>query len=317
VLCREGKCVWFGKTRTIVALLAALAAGASLSACGSDEKEVTLRVGGQATPEGEVLGQVYAQSLRQAGYEVRASFEMPEKAGQLPLEEVRNGLISGYPEYVDEVLRESLAIEEEKLPNDSQEAYKMAKTGLEKKGLTAFPPTPFNLSRPVGVLRSTAKERNLRTVSDLEGDADEMTLLGPTDCHFKFDCLAGIERYYDIYFKGIHYTYTQRDVDRRYEVLENGEFDAVILNSTEGRLHRDKDKFVLLEDDKQAFPAGNAIFVTSPKVIEKAGPELREAIVDAQEGLTLPVMRELNAEVELEGKDPAEVAASYLKRVEP
>ena len=66
---------------------------------------------------------------------------------------------------------------------------------------------------------------------------------------------------------------------------------------------------MILEDDKEVFPAGNVIFVTSQKVAEEAGPDYEKTIVQVQEGLTLPVMQELNARVELEKETAQEAAA--------
>ena len=70
---------------------------------------------------------------------------------------------------------------------------------------------------------------------------------------------------------------------------------------------------MILEDDKEVFPAGNVIFVTTQKVAEEAGPDYEKTIVQVQEGLTLPVMQELDARVELEKKTAKEAAAEYLK----
>ena len=69
----------------------------------------------------------------------------------------------------------------------------------------------------------------------------------------------------------------------------------------------------MLEDDKDVFPAGNVIFVTEKLVAEEAGPDYEKTIVQVQEGLTLEVMQELNARVELEKETPKQVAAEYLE----
>ena len=75
----------------------------------------------------------------------------------------------------------------------------------------------------------------------------------------------------------------------------------------------EKDKFMILEDDKEVFPAGNVLFVTKKSTAAEAGPDYERTIVQVQEGLTLPVMQELDARVELEKQTPKEAAAAYLK----
>ncbi len=53
-------------------------------------------------------------------------------------------------------------------------------------------------------------------------------------------------------------------------MLEKGQADLSILFTTDPQLAAESEKFVILEDDKNVFPAGNVIFVTSKKVAEEA-----------------------------------------------
>ena len=96
-------------------------------------------------------------------------------------------------------------------------------------------------------------------------------------------------------------------------MLEKGQADLSILFTTDPQLSAEKDKFVILEDDKEVFPAGNIIFVTEKATAEKAGPDYEKTILQVQEGLTLEVMQELDARVELEKQTPKEAAAAYLE----
>ena len=96
-------------------------------------------------------------------------------------------------------------------------------------------------------------------------------------------------------------------------MLEKGQADLSILFTTDPQLSAESDKYVILEDDKGVFPAGNVIFVTTETVAEEAGPDYEKTIVEVQEGLTLEVMQELDARVEIEKQTPKEAAAAYLK----
>jgi glycine betaine/choline ABC-type transport system substrate-binding protein len=297
----------------LVAFGAALALAFSVNGCGSSgEKNVALTIGARATPEEEILGHIYVDALRQAGFKVKGVFGIETEARDAPLRELEGGRISGFPEHVDAALEEIASTGSESLPKQPQEAYRQAKAALEKEGLTALPPTPYSRNRRLAVLKRTAEAHHLKAISDLKGQSEHLTMSGPTDCHFAADCLAGFERFYGVYFESISYTYTDKEIRDRFKVLEDGSFDASIVNNTDGQL-AESDKFVLLEDDKHVLPAGNAIFVTRPKVVEEAGEELEKTVVAVQRGLTLPAMQRLNAEVELEGKDAAEAAADYLK----
>jgi cystathionine beta-lyase/cystathionine gamma-synthase len=133
--------------------------------------------------------------------------------------------------------------------------------------------------------------------------------------HVSSDCLGGMESDYDVFFESISYMYTPQALRNRYTSLEDGDYDAVTVYSTDGQLAAESDRFVALEEDKRIFRAGNVVFVTSEAVVEEAGPDYEETIVAAQEGLTLQAMRRLMAEVELEGRAPATVAAGYLREL--
>jgi osmoprotectant transport system substrate-binding protein len=299
----------------LLAALLALALAFSVSACGSSsEKPVNLTIGARATLEEEIIGHIYVDALRQAGFKVKGKFGIETENRQAALREVEDGHISGYPEHVDTALGEFFSVSSESLPRQPQEAYRQVKAALEKEGLTALPPTPYSRNRRLAMLKKTAEAHHLKTISDLRGKSEAMTMSGPTDCHFAADCLAGFEHFYRVYFESISYTYTDQEVRERFKVLEDGKFDASIVNNTDGQLAK-SGKFVLLEDDKHVLPAGNVVFVTRPKVVEEAGDGLENTVVAVQKGLTLPVLQQLDAEVELEKKGPAEVAAGYLAGV--
>lgn len=314
------------RARASAAMLLALGLAVGVAACGSSDStstsdeegggaivsnpangKVALTIGSKNFPEQEILGEIYAQALKAAGYRVKSDLNLGSET--VAHQAVKSGQISGYPEYASTALTSFFAIEPEEVPSGAQPAYEKAKAEFEKEGLTAFPPTPFASANAVGTLKKTAEERNLETVSDLEGQSEEMSLYGSPECRQRIDCLAGLEKYYGLKFKSFHPV----DIGLRYTVLEKGQADLSILFTTDPQLSAEKDKFVILEDDKHVFPAGNVIFVTKQSTAEKAGPDYEKTIVEVQKGLTLAVMQELDARVELEKQEPSQAAAAYLK----
>jgi len=315
-------------TRLWGALLLALALTLGVAACGSDDDgsattesdggggaivsnpdngKVSLTIGSKNFPEQEILGEIYAQALTAAGYKVKSDLNLGSET--VARKAVKTGEISGYPEYASTALTSFFGKEPEDVPADAQGAWEEAKTEFEKEGLTAFAPTPFASANAVGLTTATAEKYDLETVSDLEGVSEKLTLYGSPECPQRIDCKAGLEELYGLKFKD----FKSVDIGLRYTVLENGQADLSILFTTDPQLSAEKDKFVILEDDKEVFPAGNVIFVTTQKVNEEAGPDYEETILQVQEGLTLEVMQELDARVELERQTPKEAAASYLK----
>jgi len=314
------------RARASAAVLLALFLSIGVAACGSSNDDstsgeegggaivsnpangkVTLTIGSKNFPEQEILGEIYAQALKAAGYKVKSALNLGSET--VAHKAVTSGQISGYPEYASTALTSFFGLEPEEVPADAQEAYEKAKAEFEKEDLTAFPPTPFASANAVGTLKKTAEKEGLKTISDLQGKSENLSLDGSPECRQRIDCLAGLEKYYGLKFK----SFTPVDIGLRYKVLETGQADLSILFTTDAQLSAEKDKFVILEDDKHVFPAGNVIFVSKQSTVEKAGPDYERTIVQVQKGLSLPVVQELDARVELEKQSPAKAAASYLK----
>ena len=95
-------------------------------------------------------------------------------------------------------------------------------------------------------------------------------------------------------------------------MLDDGQADLSIVFTTDPQLSAQAEDYVILEDDQGVFPAGNPIFVASQSVVDEAGPDFQSTIETVQEGLTLEVMQELNARVDLDREEPAAVATAYL-----
>jgi len=318
------------RVRVLLAALAALALTLGIAACGSDSDssstggeeggasgaaiqsnpengKVSLTIGSKNFPEQEILGEIYAQALTAAGYKVKSALNLGSET--VALKAVKTGQISGYPEYASTALTSFFGLEPEEVPSDANEAWEKANAEFEKEGLQAFEPTPFASANAVGTTTATAKKYGLKTVSDLEGVSEKLSLYGSPECRQRIDCLAGLEKLYGLKFK----SFTPVDIGLRYTVLEKGQADLSILFTTDPQLSAEKDKYVILEDDKEVFPAGNVIFVTKQSVAEEAGPDYEKTILQVQEGLDLKVVQELDARVELEKETPKQAAKAYLE----
>jgi glycine betaine/choline ABC-type transport system substrate-binding protein len=280
--------------------------GEAITANPENEK-VSLTIGSKNFPEEEILGEIYTQALQAAGYNAKSDLSLGSET--VALKTLKAGKVSGYPEYASTALTAFFGLQPEAVPSGATPAWEKANAEFEKEGLVAFKPTPFSSANAVGLLKSTAEKYHLKTVSDLEGVSEKLSLYGSPECEERIDCLAGLEKYYGLKFK----EFKPVDIELRYTVLEKEQADLSILFTTDPELAADNGKFVILEDDKHVFPAGNVIFVTSKKVAEEAGPDYQKTIEDVQSGLTLKVVQELDARVELERKSPQEAAAAYLE----
>jgi glycine betaine/choline ABC-type transport system substrate-binding protein len=318
------------RLRGVLALLSLLVAAVALAACGSDDgtsteadstaassdnliqenpdnNGVKLTIGSKNFTEQFILGEIYAQALEAAGYDVSTDLNLGSE--QVALKALENGDISGYPEYTSTALTSFFNTPPEDVPSDAQEAVDQTQDQFANLGLTAFAPTPFADANAVGLLTSTADQLGLSKISDLSGKSEDLTLAGSPECRQRIDCLAGLEKYYGLQFG----KFTPIDIGLRYEVLDKGDADLSILFTSDAQLFVDPDKYTLLEDDKGVLPAGNVIFISDQKVADEAGPDYQATIEKVQQGLTLEAMQELNARVDVDKEKPEDVAAEYLK----
>ena len=311
--------------RALFALIAALVLAFVVAACGDDDESdsggessdtaivsnsdnagVQLTIGSKNFDEQFILGEIYAQALEAAGYDVKTDLNLGSE--QIALKALQAGEVSGYPEYTSTALTSFFHFAPEDVPGDAQQAYEDAQDEFEKEDLVAFSPTPFSSANAVGTLTSTAEDNDLETISDLEGVSEDMTLAGSPECRERIDCLKGLEDNYGLSFQ----KFTPVDIELRYEVLDKDDADLSILFTTDGQL-AESDEYTILEDDQGLLPAGNVLFVTTQDAVDEAGPDYQETIEKVQESLTLDVMQELNARVSLDREKPEDVAADYLQ----
>ena len=317
------------RLRGLLAALAMLAIGLTLAACGDDEESTSEPAGDTGTADVEpieenpenngtsitigsknfteqyVLGEIYAQALEAAGYDVTKELDLgPE---QVAYRALQAGEVDAYPEYTGTALTSFFGYETEEVPTDPVEAYELAKEEYAKEGVTAPAQGPFDNTYVITSTRETAEQLgNPTTVSELaeaEG-ADELSIAGFPECRQRTDCLLGLEQVYN-------YTPEFVSTESQYEALDQEEADLLFGFGTDGALSTDT--YYTYEDDKNLFPPYHIVLSMRDDAAEAIGPEGIEVVERVQEPLTDEVMRELNARVDLDREKPEDVAADYLR----
>jgi len=318
------------RLRAAFAAIAALTIALVIAACGDDEEDsgdsssssteassaaieenpdnsgISLTIGSKNFTEQIVLGEIYAQALEAAGYDISTDLSLGSE--QIALKALEEGEISAYPEYTSTALTSFFEFAPEDVPGDAQAAFEETEDDFADLGLVAYPPTPFSSANAVGLLTETADELGITSISDLS-DHQDLALYGSPECRQRIDCLAGLEQYYGL--DGLRENFTPVDIGTRYEVLDKGDADLSILFTTDAQLFT-SDEYTTLEDDMSVLPAGNIIFVASQEAADEAGADFQETIESVQENLSLEVMQELNARVDVDRENPADAAAEYL-----
>lgn len=142
------------------------------------------------------------------------------------------------------------------------------------------------------------------------GDGDTVASLltfgGPPECPERPFCLPGLRDVYGIEFA----EFVPLDVGGplTVEALKNGDIDVGLLFSTSSVIG--DEGWVVLEDDQGLQAAENITPVVRTEVLDDTITERLNAI---SASLTTENITELNGRVEIDGEDPAEVAADFLQ----
>jgi glycine betaine/choline ABC-type transport system substrate-binding protein len=268
---------------------------------GAEQTSIT--VGSKNFDEQYILGEIYAQSLEAAGFEVEKELDIGSEV--VAYEALTGGQIDAYPEYTGTALTSFFDVELEAVPRDQQEAYQQAQAAYAEDGITALPPTPFENSYRIGMLNETAQKLgNPTKISDLEGRAGELSISGFPECRQRTDCLLGVEQVYGLEFADFVAS------ESPYEVLDTKEADLAFVFTTDGNLATGQ--YTVLDDDKNLFPPYNVTLTMRDEIAEAMGPEGVEIVEQVQAPLTEEVMQELNSRVAVDKQEPEQVAADYL-----
>jgi len=137
--------------------------------------------------------------------------------------------------------------------------------------------------------------------------ASQLTLGGPPECPERPFCIPGLKEVYGVEFGD----FRALDVGGPLTVkaLEAGRIDVALLFSTSSVIG-DKG-WVVLEDDKGLQQADNITPVVREEVLDDTITKSLNAVSAA---LTTENMTELNGRVEIDGEEPADVAADFIEQ---
>jgi len=302
------------RTRVVVALISTLA----LTACGANSDPLsndnkgggssnspsTVTIGSANFAESELLAEMYAQVLEHAGFKVERKINL----GGTPVAQaaIVNGDIDLYPEYTSTGL---LTILKQKPIKEPKDIFAAVKQGYAPLKLTWLEPSPFNDSQGLATTAEVSQKYSIKTYSDLSAKAGELRLGAPAEFAEREDGIKGLKQTYGGYdFKEFKQLGTG---PLRYDALKNGDVDVIMVSTTEPRIAADK--LVILQDDKALYPIYNIAPVIRQDTLD-ANPKIAEALNKLAPLLTSEVITGLNAQVDLDGKEPADVARAFLQQ---
>ena len=258
------------------------------------EKNVV--VGSKRFTESYILGEILNLTLRDAG--VQAVHRQGLGNTAIVTQALTTGQIDIYPEYTGTILREIL-----KRP-ETQASLSELNTWLKPKQLKVAIPLGFNNTYALAMRADQAKALGLKKISDVinlpaEQQSALRIALSP-EFKTRTDGWPALVRAYDLKIKPGKVL----EHGLAYDALVRGDVDIVDAYSTDAAI--EKNKLILLEDDRKAFPRYDAILLMRSDFDEKPLESLRGKLNEA-------TMAKLNGLAE-SGVSFEKVARTFLNK---
>lgn len=253
--------------------------------------------------ESTILAEIYAQALEEAGYPVERRLNLGNREVVKPA--LESGEISLVPEYTGTVL----GFLEGEPTADSQETWEAARDAFAANGVTLLDYAPAQDKNGYVVTGETADELGLASISDLQPVAGDMVFGGPPECPDRPLCLLGLQDLYGLDFA--EFVPLDSGGPLTVAALDSGEIDLGMLFTTSGVIAANE--WVLLEDDQGLNPAENVAPAVSTEVVDAYGEDFTSLLDSVSAEITTEDLTEMNRRADIDGEDPAAVAADWLE----
>jgi osmoprotectant transport system substrate-binding protein len=259
-----------------------------------------ITVGDKNTPEQFVLGELYEQALAAKGFSVSINRNIGPTG--VTIRALHQGSLDVYPEYID-VWNAAVAHTGSSFKT-ARAAYQAGQRFALAHGLQLLNATPFGSTDAIAVTDYYAQLHGLKVIADLGPLSSSLTFGGPPQ--FKTTGLAELERAYGLPPP----SYKVLPLGGQYLALAQNTVQVADVSMTDGDLATGN--YRVLGDPRHVLGWGNVAPVVTQKVLQAEGPAFAQTINAVSALLTLPVMRQLNEQVE-QHLDPAAVATQFLQ----
>ncbi|MEC5156272.1 ABC transporter permease/substrate-binding protein [Chryseobacterium sp. MP_3.2] len=166
----------------------------------------------------------------------------------------------------------------------------------------------FNNTYGLAISKSDAEKQNILSYSELAVKSGDFTFGAEFDFFERSDAFPGLKKTYPFQFKNLE----EMDINLRYKAFEEGKINAVDVFTTDAQIKNLNLK--VLKDDKNYFPNYEAGIVIRQEILEKH-PAVEKLLLQLQGNISTEKMQELNYQVEIENKSPAEVAKNFINNL--
>lgn len=277
-----------------------------LTACGNQADSGKVVVSGKDWTEQWILTHLVAEMI-----EANTDLDVEVKPGlgseTVLTEALKKGDIDLYVEYTGTGYM-AILHKEYRPGMTPEEIYEAAKKGYEEEmNLTWMKPLGFANNHVLALKKEKAEALGASKVSDLKGEAASLTFGAPGTFYERADGYEGLTQAYGVQFL----KKVSLDEDLMYQAAQKEEVDIITGFSTDPRIPQFD--LAVLEDDEKYFPPYDAAPVVRRDTLE-AHPELKGVLDKLAGQISTEEMSEMNAEVNLENKEPRDVAIQFLKK---
>ena len=288
---------------SVFVLICTIAALIYLNPLSSNNSK-TIVVASKPTSEQFILGEIISQQI-----ENNTDIKIIRKFGiGGGTTNIQPAMISGDLDvYVEYTGTAWLNVLKEKLPEDRLINFNaLEKTYQEKYQLKWLGLLGFN--NTYGLAISNKDPNNISNSSELAIQSQDFTFGAEFDFFERSDAFPGLKKVYPFQFKKLE----EMDINLRYKAFEEGKINAVDVFTTDAQIKNLNLK--VLKDDKNYFPNYEAGIVIRQEILKRY-PEIGKLLSKLNGKISTEKMQELNYQVEIEQKSPAEVAADFLKNL--
>jgi osmoprotectant transport system substrate-binding protein len=191
--------------------------------------------------------------------------------------------------------------------SDVNESLDKLKPILEDKGLEAFDPSDAVDTNVFVMLKDTADEKGIESLSDLADKGADLKLGAPQDCSENAFCIPGLKSVYGV---DMSPNFTPLDPGLILSSLDGKAIDVGVLFSTDSRLT--DEKYLVLEDDKSMSAADNVFPVANTDLSAAYGDALATVLNDVSAKLTTDGLLDLNKSYDVDHEDADDIAKQWL-----
>lgn len=283
------------------------ACGKPAPSTGADVPDITIKVGSKDFTEQLILGQMAILALKNAGYKVE------DKTNVAGSDTCRKALEAGefdlYWEYTGTAW--SMLLANEEMVADPQLLFDKVKEADAANGITWLKYAPMNNTYALVMSEARSAELGITSYTELGAyiaeHPGELVLACDHEFTARPDGLPGLVTTYGTDFGE---SVTTMDMGIVFTTLKDGQADVGMVFATDGRIKANN--LLVLNDDKSFFPIYNGAVCIRTETLT-AAPEIQGILEPISALLTDAVMQELNAKVDIDGYEPAEVAEEFLK----